>query len=294
MLTPAPRHSDPASPLLDPRTLEQLSNLELIARRIVEGHLQGLHRSPQVGFATNFAHHRPYTPGDDIRRIDWRAFARSERFYIKQHEVNTNLRAHILLDASGSMAYRGSDDAVSKFRYAQFVAAAVAYLILNQRDSVGLITFDRQLRETIAPASTPGHLARVIKALDASAPREDSGIGPALHETALRLRGRGMIILVSDLFEDASELINALHHLQREGHELVLLQIMAREELDFPFKTWTTFENLERTGHDRRVDPAMMRSAYLAKLDAHQRAILQAVHAMRIRYALMDTSRTAR
>src|SRR5579859_1309531 len=156
--------------LLDPATLDSLGRLELIARHVVDGFLQGMHRSPHVGFAMDFAHHRPYSPGDDVRRIDWRAFARSERFYLKQHEVSTNLRAHILLDASGSMAYRSKSDAVSKFRYAQMLAAGLAYFILRQKDSVGLITFDSRFRTDLPPSSVSSHLARVLAAIERTTP----------------------------------------------------------------------------------------------------------------------------
>src|SRR5882724_8977579 len=195
MMVSDTKQSSPAS-LLDPRTLAKLANLELVARQVMDGHLQGLHRSHHVGFALDFAQHRPYSPGDDVKRIDWRAFARTERYSIKQHEVSTNLRAHVLLDSSGSMAYRGPTDAVSKFRYGQFLAACLAYLVLNQHDSAGLMTFDDRIREVIPPRSTPSHLARLLVALERSEAREESSIARLLHEVAGRIRGRGMVILI--------------------------------------------------------------------------------------------------
>src|SRR5215210_8212631 len=151
--------------LLHPRTLAKLNTMELVARQVMDGFLQGMPRSPHVGFALDFAQHRQYVPGDDVKRIDWRVYAKADRYYIKQYEVSTNLRAHVVLDASGSMAYQGPRDALSKFRYGQFVAACLSYLILHQQDSAGLVTFDRAVREFIPPRSAPAHLMRLLAAL---------------------------------------------------------------------------------------------------------------------------------
>jgi len=282
--------SSPSRTLLDPATLEKLGGLEIIARHVVDGFLQGMHRSPHVGFAMDFAHHRPYSPGDDVRRIDWRAFARSERFYLKQHEVSTNLRAHILLDASGSMAYRGKDDAVSKFRYAQILAASLAYLILRQKDSVGLIAFDGQIRSEVAPSSVSSHLARLTATIENTGAEKESKIAPLLHELAARIRSRGMVILLSDLFDEPTALINALHHLRREGHEVLMLQILSPDEAEFPFRTWTMFENIENESDRRGLDPALVRSTYLMNFRSHLDSIRQAAHRLAIRYALLTTS----
>src|SRR5579884_1195727 len=147
----------PAS-LLEPQALQKVSRMVLVAKLLMDGYVQGMHRSPHVGFALDFSQHRAYVPGDDIKRIDWRVFAKSERYYIKQYEVSTNLRAHIVLDASASMAYRGAADVMSKFRYAQYLAACLAYIILHQQDSAGLVTFDNKVREFIPPRSAPSQL----------------------------------------------------------------------------------------------------------------------------------------
>jgi len=275
---------------LDPKTLQSLGGLEIIARHVVDGVLQGMHRSPHVGFAMDFAHHRPYSPGDDVRRIDWRAFARSERFYLKQHEVSTNLRAHILLDSSGSMTYCGEGDGVSKFRYAQMLAASLAYLIIRQKDSVGLMTFDSRMREEVAPSSVSSQLVRVIGTLEKVTPRNESRIAPLLHEVAGSIRSRGMMIILSDLFDDTASLVNALHHLRRKGHDVLLLQVLAQDELEFPFRTWTTFESMEDARDFRRMDPALVRSTYLANLKAHLGTIRDAVRKLDIRYAMVKTS----
>jgi uncharacterized protein (DUF58 family) len=290
MTTPITPQSAQPSTLLEPATLQKFGSLELIARRVVDGFLRGMHRSPHVGFAMDFAHHRPYSPGDDVRRIDWRAFARSERLYLKQHEVNTNLRAHILLDASASMAYRGADDAVSKFRYAQMLAASLAYLVLRQKDSVGLTTFDNQFRQTVSTRSVPSHLAHILAALGDTKAENESAISPLLHEFAGRIGSRGMVILLSDFFADAPSIVNALHHLRREGHEVLLFHILSPDELAFPFRTRTTFEDLENPSDLRRLEPALMRSTYLANLKSHLDSLRDAAHRLAIRYALLTTT----
>src|SRR5215210_5045636 len=159
--------------LLHPRTLAKLNTMELVARQVMDGFLQGMPRSPHVGFALDFAQHRQYVPGDDVKRIDWRVYAKADRYYIKQYEVSTNLRAHIVLDASGSMAYRGAADALSKFRYAQFVAACLSYLVLHQQDSAGLVAFDTKVREFIPARASATHLMRILRTLDATKPEQE-------------------------------------------------------------------------------------------------------------------------
>jgi uncharacterized protein (DUF58 family) len=276
--------------LLDPKTLSQLGNLELIAKHVVSGCMQGHHRSPHLGFALDFAQHRPYVAGDDIRRIDWRAFARNERYYIKQQEVSTNLRAQLLLDASGSMAYQGDADAMSKFRYAQCVAASLAYLVLRQQDSVGLITFDKTVREMINLSSATSQLSRLIRVLEETQPRGESGLAATLHASADRISSRSMAIVISDLFDETSALIDSLHHLSRRRHDIILLHVMAADELSFPFRHWSDFEDLETPGARTRLEPAVMRDVYLDNLRAHLRAIRTAAASLKIAYVLLDTS----
>src|SRR4051794_40837427 len=162
---PAQLRSTPLS-LLDPRALAKINTMELVARQVMDGYVQGMHRSPHVGFALDFAQHRPYVQGDDIKRIDWRVYAKADRYYIKQYEVTTNLRCQIILDASGSMAYKGASDVMSKFRYAQFVAAALSYIVLHQQDAAGLVTFDNKVRSFIPSKSTPSQLMRILRSLD--------------------------------------------------------------------------------------------------------------------------------
>ena len=277
--------------LLEPKQLQKISKMELVARQLMDGYMQGMHRSPHVGFALDFAQHRPYAPGDDIKRIDWRAFAKSERFYIKQYEVSTNLRAHIVLDASGSMAYHGRDDAMSKFRYGQYLAACIAYLILHQQDSAGLITFDRSVRDYIPPRSAPAHLMRLLHALDKSRAAGESAIAPILHDVAERIPRRGMVIIVSDLFDEAPALVEALHHLRHQRHEVILLHVMAHDELEFPFRKWSSFEDLENSKDRLRLEPALIRTIYLQNVAEHLKAIREAAGKLHVSHVLLDTSR---
>src|SRR4030095_2160932 len=198
-------------------------------------------------------------PGDDIKRIDWRVYAKADRYYIKQYEVSTNLRAHVVLDASGSMAYRGATDAMSKFRYAQFVAACLCYLVLHQQDSAGLVTFDTKIRDYLPAKSNATHLMRLLRALDETRPANESGVAPILHDIADRVPRRGMVIVISAVFDQADRVVEAMHHLRHRRHEVLLLQVMADDELTFPFRKWSLFESLERADQRIRLDPATMR-----------------------------------
>jgi len=284
-------HLRPAgSSLLEPRVLEKISKMELVASQLMDGYVQGLHRSPHTGFALDFAQHRQYAAGDDVKRIDWRVYAKSERYYIKQYEVSTSLRCHLVLDASGSMSYRGSDDSLSKFRYAQFVAACLSYLVLHQQDSVGLVTFDSKVRTFIPARSAPSHLMGILRTLDQTTAERESAIAPLLHQLAERLPRRGMVVILSDLFDRPADLIEALHHLRHKRHEVLLMQIMANDELEFPFRKWTLFENVERAGDRLKLDPALMRARYLENVAAHQEGIRGAVNKMHISHVLLNTS----
>lgn len=276
--------------LLDPNALARIGKMELVAKQLMDGYVQGMHRSPHVGFALDFAQHRQYVPGDDIKRIDWRVYAKADRYYIKQYEVSTNLRAHIVLDASGSMGYQGASDAMSKFRYAQFITACLSYLILHQQDSAGLVTFDNKIREFIPPRSAATHLMRILRTLDNTRPDQESGISPILHEVAERINRRGMVIIISDLFDKADALVEAMHHLRHRRHEVLLMQVMANDELTFPFRKWSLFENLEKAGHRIKLDPAMMRAQYLENVSNHMKAIREVTSKLNINHVLLNTS----
>jgi uncharacterized protein (DUF58 family) len=285
-----PSSAKSTSSLLAPETLQKISRMELVAKQVMDGYVQGMHRSPHIGFALDFAQHRQYVAGDDIKRIDWRAYAKSDRYYIKQYEVSTNLRAHLVLDASASMAYKGVGDAVSKFRYGQYVAACLAYLILHQQDATGLITFDNQVRQFIPARSSASHLIRILRTLDATEAAGESAIAPLLHQVAERIGRRGVVIIISDLFDKSDQLIEALHHLRHKRHEVLMLQVMANDELEFPFHKWSQFENLERVNHKLALDPAIMRTNYLKNVAAHLKSIREAVGKLNISHVLLNSS----
>ncbi len=278
--------------LLDPRALAAIGKMELVASQVMDGYVQGMHRSPHIGFALDFAQHRQYVPGDDIKKIDWRVYAKQDRYYIKQYEVTTNLRAHLVVDASGSMAYQGTADAMSKFRYAQFVTTCLTYLILHQTDSVGLVTFDSVVRDFIPARSASPHLFTIARTLDACQPRDESSIADVLHTVAERLGHRQMVILISDLFDDAGKLLEAFHHLRHQRHEVIVMQIMSEDELTFPFRKFTQFENIETAKSRLKLDPATARATYLQNVARHLKTIRDGCNQLRISHVLFKTNET--
>ncbi len=274
--------------LIKPESLAKLGRLELIARQVVEGFISGKHKSPFKGFSVEFAEHREYTPGDDLRDLDWRVFARSDRYTIKQYEEETNLRATILLDASGSMAY--ADSTVSKLRYAQFVAATLAHLMLHQQDAVGLVTFDAEMRRYIPPRSKPSHLRVLLEEMESTEPGGETSLSSVLHYVADRIRRRGLVVLISDCFDDVDALISGLHHFRHRKHEVVLMQVMAPEELTFPFRRWSQFRCLEAPSTRLMLDPASVRDAYLRRVGAFLTDLKRRCGEMEIDYVQLNTA----
>ncbi len=250
---------------LDPRTLNKIAGLEIKARLIVEGFISGLHKSPYHGFSVEFAEHREYVPGDEIKHIDWKVFGRTDRYYVKQYEEETNLKATLLLDTSESMAYRSEEVAVSKLDYASYVGASLAYLMLRQQDAVGLSMFDAEIHRVLPPLSHASHLKHVIHAMEEAKPSRRTDLGTALHETAERVRRRGLIIILSDLFDDPDRVASGLQHLRHKKHEVILFHILDRDEVRFPFQRPTLFEGLESLPAVN-VDPRALRKAYLDEL----------------------------
>src|SRR6188508_2776541 len=192
-----PQRAAPTSPLLDPQTLARLQGLELRARRIVEGYVAGLHRSPYQGFSNEFAEHREYAPGDDLRYVDWKVYGKTDRFYLKQFEVETNLILYLAVDASESMQYQGPHASMSKFTYAQCAAAALAFLVLHQRDAVGLAMFDQEIRQLIRPSSSPTQFKQLLHVMEESAAASKTRTGPIFHDLAERLGRRGIVLILS-------------------------------------------------------------------------------------------------
>jgi uncharacterized protein (DUF58 family) len=248
-----------------------------------------MHKSKHIDFAIDFAQHRQYVPGDDVKRIDWRLLAKSDRYYIKQYEVTTNLRAYIILDCSGSMTYRGRA-ALSKYRYGQFMAASLAYLTLHQQDSVGLITADNLIRDFVPPRSTPSHLINIINTLEQRQAGGESQLTVLLHDIAQQITHRGLVIIISDFFENPEALISALHHFRHRRHEVLMLHVMDDDELNFPFRKWTLFQNMELPQHRLRLDPALMRRQYLDNLRKHLTALRRTAAELNISYSLFNTS----
>ena len=280
--------TSPSSSYLDPEILQKLGDLELIAREVVEGLRVGSHRSPLRGFSTEFAHHRPYVPGDPIRNIDWRVFGRTERYYTKLYEAETNFDCHLILDASASMNYRSGK--VSKLEYAKFLAASLAYIVLKQRDSVGLSIVDSEVRAHLPPRSTMGILAQMEHLLRAAKSVPRTTLGKQLHDVAVMMKRRSFVIVISDLLADVADLQGGLDHLRFDGHNVLVLQTLDPFEIEFPFTGTWRFDGLEQE-EPLTTQPERVRADYLAGLREHQEALRAGCVASHIDYALADTSR---
>ena len=283
----APRSLDPRK-YLDPKILTKISRLDIKARLIVEGFIAGLHKSPYRGFSVEFAEHREYVPGDDIRHVDWKVFGRSDRYYIKQYEEETNLKAHILLDASESMAYPEMSGRISKFEYGTYIAASLSYLLLHQRDAVSLALFDDRVRNFVPPRSSPSHLATVLEVLESPPLKEKTQAGSIFHEFADRIKKKGFVVIISDLLDDLASMKRGLKHLRFKGHEVMVFHVLDHDELLFPFTRMTLFEGLEGLP-DTLANPAALRDAYLAELGAYLAEVRKICRADGIDYVQLDT-----
>jgi uncharacterized protein (DUF58 family) len=281
--------AEAARRFLDPKTLQKISRLDIIARLVVEGSVTGLHKSPFHGFSVEFAEHREYAPGDDPKHIDWKVYGRSDRFYIKEYEEETNLTATILLDASESMKFKGEPGRVSKLEYASMVAASLAYLVLRQRDTVGLVTFDEKIRSFIPPSSHPSHRNVILHALNTLEPRARTTIGPVFHEMAERIKKKGLVIVISDLFDEPATILSGLRHFRHRRHEVILFHILDEWEKTFPFEAMTKFKGLEALG-EVTADPRAIRRAYLDELERFRWEIKRGCRQDRIDYVDIDTS----
>jgi len=250
---------------LKPEAVARMSNMTLVARSVVEGFISGLHKSPYHGFSVEFAEHREYVPGDELRHLDWQALARTDKYFIKQFEEETNLRCHILLDTSGSMAFKS--DGITKFEYGAFLAASLAYLMIRQQDTVGLVTFDVDIRHRILPHSTTVHLNHLLRTLESVQPGGDTSISVVFHRLAETLKKRGLIIIISDLFDNEIEVMRALRHFRHKKHEVIIFHIFDKYEEDFPYDRLSNFIDLE-TGERLQVDPRYVREEYLKQMKA--------------------------
>jgi uncharacterized protein (DUF58 family) len=271
----------------DPTSLARYGRLALVARGLVEGFLTGAHKSPFKGFSVEFAEHRQYYPGDEIRHIDWRAYGKTDRYYVKEYEEETNLRAHLIIDASGSMTYAGAHP--PKFDYARRVAAALAYLMLCQRDAVGLTTHDTQVRELIPARASSKHLLRLLTTLERTAPGGETSLAPLWEQVAARLARRGLVVILSDCFDEVPPLLRALRHFRHRRHEVLLFHVLAPEEIDFPFTRRTQFRNLERSSDRVLVDPQRLRSEYRANFERFRQELRDACDRAQVDYVLLRT-----
>ena len=253
------------STLLDPAALQRAETLGLQARQIVEGYMAGAHKSPYRGFAVEFSQHREYVPGDDTRHLDWKVLGRSDRYYIKQYEQETNYVAHILLDGSESMKY-GSGQ-VTKFDYARTMAACLAYLILLQRDAASLAIFDTTIRNFYPRTDNLSSIHNMTNLLSAFAPRQETNIAGILHEMARQVKRKGLFILISDFFDDVDEVLRGIQHLRFSGSEVIVFHMLDPYEIEFPFKGTVEFRGLE--GAPKIVTkPAELRKSYLKEFNA--------------------------
>ena len=259
--------------LIDAREQDAVSQLQFFARGVVEGLTTGRHRSPHKGSSVEFKEHRQYVRGDEIRSIDWKLFGKTDRLFIRQYEEETNLRAMLLIDQSGSMGYAGSrSSGLSKHDFAVKLAACLATLLIRQQDAVGLVTLDTEVRATLPARSNPGHLRLLCQALVDSRPGGETSLGTALKQTVGKLRGRGLIALFSDGFDSIESLMATLKYFRHQGHEVIVFRIWDPDEVDFPFRSRTQFRSLENA-RQHIVDPIPLRKAYLRRAEEFQRQL---------------------
>jgi uncharacterized protein (DUF58 family) len=276
-----------ANRFLDPDAIKRIARLEVRARHVVEGFLSGMHRSPYYGHSVEFLQHREYTWGDDIRDVDWKVWAKQDRFYVKQYEEDTNLRAALVVDASASMGY--GSGMLSKFEYGATVAASLAYLILRQQDAVGCVTFDADVRASVPQRMNRNHIDAIVHVLDASRPAQKTSLAEILHRVAETYPRRGLVVLVSDLLVERPGLFRGLRLLRSRGHDVIVFHVMDDDELDFPFSGPTRFEGLET---DRRLgcNPRALRDGYLEAMGAFLDEVRRGCVGHGVDYTLLRTS----
>jgi uncharacterized protein (DUF58 family) len=272
----------------DPLVLAKISTMTLRARHVVEGLLSGLHQSPYRGYSVEFAEHREYVPGDEIRRIDWKAYGRFDRYFVKEYEEETNLRAYVLLDASASMDY--GSEGIRKFDYGCYLAVSLAYLMLRQGDDVGLLTFGEQVQRYIPPRSGLKHMQALTSLLEATQPHGETHLDQVLRDVASKIKKRGMIILISDLFDTPDLVVRALQYFRHRRNEVIVFHLLDNNELTFPFERLTVFEDLEDAQHRILADPRAIREAYMQQVQRFIEEYRSACRRERIDYNLFPTT----
>jgi len=270
-----------------PERLARLRNLQLLARTVVEGYISGLHRSPFKGFSAEFAEYREYLPGDDLKHFDWRVYARSDKRYVRQYEEETNLACTILLDVSGSMAF-GGEDGLSKFHYGCCLSAALTYLMIHQRDQVGLVLFGEEVRRRIPPRNSPAHLKFILEQLERVEPEGETAIAPSLHAIAETSKRRGLVIVISDLIDEPDDVVGALNHFRHNRNEVIVFNTFTPEERELPFEGLIDFQDLE-TGHRLQVRADVIRDEYRRRFEDFVGRYKKDCAASRIDYELVTT-----
>lgn len=274
---------------IDPKVFNRIDKLELAAKMVVEGFMAGWHRSPYHGFSVEFAQHREYTLGDDPRHLDWKIFAKANRYYIKQYEVETNFTAHILHDGSESMLYGSQKAPFNKLEYANYITAALSYLVVSQTDSVSVGIFNEGLQMFVEPKQSLAQIHRICHELEAAVPAKKTDVGDIMHHFAERIGRRGIVVIVSDLLDKPERILDGLNHLRFARHEVLVLHVMDPYELEFPFDGNIKFEGLE--GYDPIMcQPRMLRKSYLEALHKHILAVKTACERNKVDYALINTA----
>ena len=272
---------------LTPESVSRLSRLDLIARLVVEGYITGLHKSPYHGFSAEFAEHRQYMAGDSLRYLDWKVYGRTDRMYVKRFEEETNLKSHIILDVSGSMGFRDRG-AMTKLRYASVLAASLAFLMIRQRDSVGLVTFSDAMKEHVPPRSVQSQLTEILRVLSNAGPEGTTVTGDILHTLAERISARGLIVFISDLVVDPDELLFGLKHFRHNGHEVLVFHVLDPMEVDFEYTADTRFVDME-TGKRITTQPWHIRDGYRALQDKRHASLVKGMHDISVDYARFTT-----
>ena len=272
---------------LDPRTLAKLGKLDFIARLVVEGYISGLHKSPYHGFSVEFAEHRKYVPGDDIKHLDWKTLAKTDRYYIKQYEEETNLRSTILLDTSESMKY--GSNGVSKLEYGCFVAASLAYMLIQQSDPVGLAMFDSSVHRFVPAKSSAAHLKHLLHEMNQIVPRKKTSMDLIFHDVAERIHKRGLVVIISDLFDDPETILMGLRHFRHNRHEVIVFHVLDEDEITFPFDDTTLFDGLEELG-EVLTEPRSLRDSYLEEVNEFVTTMKKGCRQHEIDYVQLSTA----
>jgi uncharacterized protein (DUF58 family) len=273
---------------LEPTAAAQLNGIDLKAKMVVEGFITGLHKSPYHGFSVEFAEHRPYRAGDEVKNIDWKVYGRSNRYYVKQYEEETNLRSTILVDISASMAF-ASEGHIPKVEYASYLAASLSYLMMKQRDSVGLALYDNEVRTYLPSKSKPSYLNLILKELEAVQPTGETETAKALDKLADQIKRRGLIIIISDFFDDVDSISSALKHFRHKENEVIVFQLLDPRELDFDFGRAAKFVDLE-TGEEMATNSHQLKDAYQQKMKEFTKQIRDVCHSQKVDYNLVVTS----